>query len=198
MPNVYRPDASVIRLMMTSPVPGLWSDDDVDIVLVRGPMVKLAHRWMGGAEVSTHTLDRCHYTGRTEPYEPTSFCADVMCRRELGVLESARIRVHEDFSEPLDSYGSVRLRVEGDVTFRFTPRRQAVSEPGRNEVIANWLQLIRAEYLEVPGLRLTRKEAERLWGLDPLVCESLLTALVDANFLKRTRRDEYVRAEATR
>ena len=65
------------------------------------------------------------------------------------------------------------------------------------EMVANWLQLIRAEYMENPGLCLTRREAERLWGLEPLVCESLLAALVDANFPKRNRRDQYVRSEAS-
>jgi len=62
--------------------------------------------------------------------------------------------------------------------------------------INDWLQLIRAEYLEVPGLRLTRPQVERLWGLDSVMSEALLAALVDAKFLRRTRHDAYVRADA--
>jgi hypothetical protein len=55
------------------------------------------------------------------------------------------------------------------------------------------LRLIQAEYLGVPGLRLTRQQAERLWGLDPLISEALLNALVDAGFLRRTQDGRYTR-----
>jgi hypothetical protein len=60
--------------------------------------------------------------------------------------------------------------------------------------IAEWLQLIRAEYAEVPGLHLTKPQVQELWALDPWVCDALLDALVDAGFLRRTRDDAYVRA----
>jgi hypothetical protein len=63
--------------------------------------------------------------------------------------------------------------------------------------ITDWLQLIRAEYLEIPGLCLTKSQVQRLWGLDPLTSETLLAALVDAKFLKRTRQDAYVRADVS-
>jgi hypothetical protein len=53
------------------------------------------------------------------------------------------------------------------------------------------LRLIQAEYLGVPGLHLTRQQAERLWGLDPLISEALLNALVDAGFLRRTQDGRY-------
>ncbi len=49
------------------------------------------------------------------------------------------------------------------------------------------LRRIRGEFLEMPGLRLTPAQAERLWALDRPTCEHLLTALVDAHFLMRTR-----------
>ena len=59
--------------------------------------------------------------------------------------------------------------------------------------IPDWLQLIRAEYIEVPGLHLTKPEAQELWDLEPWVCDALLNALVDAGFLRRTSDDTYVR-----
>lgn len=59
--------------------------------------------------------------------------------------------------------------------------------------IAGWLQLIRAEYAEVPRLHLTKPEAEDLWGLDPWVCNALLNALVHAGFLRCTSDGTYVR-----
>jgi len=60
--------------------------------------------------------------------------------------------------------------------------------------VEDWLMLIRAEYLEIPGLALTRAQVERLWGLDAVVSEALLAALVAVEFLRRTARDTYVRA----
>ncbi len=57
------------------------------------------------------------------------------------------------------------------------------------------LQRIQGEYLEMPGLRLTTAQAQRLWGLDREVCEALLGALVDTKFLCRTRDGAFVRPE---
>jgi hypothetical protein len=58
------------------------------------------------------------------------------------------------------------------------------------------LQRIQGEYLEMPGLRLTAAQAQRLWGLDPAMCSSLLAALVDAQFLRQTRDGAYIRSDA--
>jgi len=62
--------------------------------------------------------------------------------------------------------------------------------------LTDWLHLIRGEYLEIPGLRLTKPQVQRLWGLDDLTSEALLTALIDVKFLRRTSQDAYVRADA--
>lgn len=59
-----------------------------------------------------------------------------------------------------------------------------------------WLRRVRAEYLEVPGLALTRDQARRLWGLDAETCDLLLAALVESRFLRRTARHaRYLRAD---
>ncbi len=55
---------------------------------------------------------------------------------------------------------------------------------------------IRAEYLEMPGLALTERQACRLWGLDPGTCAVLLDQLVDQRFLRRTRDGAFIRADA--
>ena len=39
------------------------------------------------------------------------------------------------------------------------------------------LQRIQGEYLEMPGLRLTAAQAQRLWGLERDVCDALLGAM---------------------
>jgi hypothetical protein len=59
--------------------------------------------------------------------------------------------------------------------------------------VADWLQLIRAEYLEIPGLHLTRDQVRRLWGLDDATCDALLEALIEEGFLRRTRMGAYIR-----
>jgi hypothetical protein len=45
------------------------------------------------------------------------------------------------------------------------------------------LTRIRAEYLEMPGLRLTCEQAQRLCGADRLLCQRVLDMLVDVTFL---------------
>jgi hypothetical protein len=60
------------------------------------------------------------------------------------------------------------------------------------------LRRVRGEYIEMPGLRLTSAQAQRLWGLDRASCDALLGALVDARFLFRTRDGAFVRSESVR
>jgi hypothetical protein len=57
------------------------------------------------------------------------------------------------------------------------------------------LRRVQGEYIEMPGLRLTIAQAQRLWGLDRSVCDSLLGALVEAKFLFRTRDGAFVRTD---
>jgi DNA-binding IclR family transcriptional regulator len=62
--------------------------------------------------------------------------------------------------------------------------------------IEDVLQRIQGEYVEMPGLRLTPAQAQRLWGLDRATCERLLTALVNENFLSQTRDGSFVRTDS--
>lgn len=57
------------------------------------------------------------------------------------------------------------------------------------------LQRIQGEYSEMPGLRLTPAQAQRLWGLDRVTCEELLKALVNDKFLSQTRDGSFIRTE---
>ena len=45
------------------------------------------------------------------------------------------------------------------------------------------LNRLRAEYLEMPGLRLTLEQAQRLCGVERALCKMVLDALVDEKFL---------------
>ena len=57
------------------------------------------------------------------------------------------------------------------------------------------IRRVQGEYIEMPGLRLTTAQAQRLWGLDRSACDTLLGALVDAKFLFRTRDGAFVRSD---
>lgn len=52
---------------------------------------------------------------------------------------------------------------------------------------------IRGEFLEMPGLCLTRCQAQRLWGLPCDRCDALLTILIEERFLTVTRDGRFVR-----
>ena len=56
------------------------------------------------------------------------------------------------------------------------------------------LRRIQGEYNEMPGLRLTIAQAQRLWGLDRAECDAVLRALVDAKFLIRNRDGTFARS----
>ena len=58
------------------------------------------------------------------------------------------------------------------------------------------LRRIRGEFLEMPGLRLTTPQAQRLFGLDSLSCDTVLTVLQDQRFLSRTKTGQFVLTRA--
>jgi hypothetical protein len=60
--------------------------------------------------------------------------------------------------------------------------------------VADWLQIIRGEFSEIPGLHLTRNQIQRLWGLDGQTCDKLLEILLATKFLRQTHDEGYVRA----
>jgi hypothetical protein len=55
------------------------------------------------------------------------------------------------------------------------------------------LRRARADFLEMPGLRLTELQAQRLWMLEGPVCRAVLSTLVDARFLKRSDDNRFAR-----
>ena len=62
----------------------------------------------------------------------------------------------------------------------------------QQSVVAEWIHVVQAEYLEMPGLQLTRPQIRRLWGLEQDTCDTLLEELLAAHFLRRTVRGVYV------
>ena len=63
------------------------------------------------------------------------------------------------------------------------------------------IERLRAEFLEMPGLRLNVAQTQRLCGIDRALCQDVLDALVDVKFLRRNGDGTYSRfadAEAVR
>jgi len=55
------------------------------------------------------------------------------------------------------------------------------------------LERIRAEYLEMPGMKLTANQVQRLCGIEQAVCQPILDALVKTEFLRLRHDGTYVR-----
>ena len=58
--------------------------------------------------------------------------------------------------------------------------------------VDDWLQAerdLRAEYLEMPGLRLKPEQVQRVWDVERTMCQRVLDSLVDAKFCARGRTD---------
>ncbi len=58
------------------------------------------------------------------------------------------------------------------------------------------LRRIQAEYREMPGLKLTPAQAQRLWNLTRGSCEAALSYLVDHRFLHRTADGAFIRLDS--
>lgn len=56
------------------------------------------------------------------------------------------------------------------------------------------LERLRAEYLEMPGLKLTIEQVQRLCGIEPAMCKPVLDALVKVRFLRLNSDGTYVRS----
>jgi len=55
------------------------------------------------------------------------------------------------------------------------------------------LSRIRGELLEMPGLKVTSRQARRLWNLEAPICDCLLDELVEAGFLHRAADGSFIR-----
>lgn len=66
------------------------------------------------------------------------------------------------------------------------------SKPATTAALHNLLQRIEREYREMPGLSVTARQAEQLWGLDTTTCAFVLMMLVQRGVLKATASGTYV------
>ena len=54
---------------------------------------------------------------------------------------------------------------------------------------------VRAEFKEMPGLRITPAQATKLWGLEREACHRVIDALIDSSFLRWTEGGALSRAD---
>jgi hypothetical protein len=57
------------------------------------------------------------------------------------------------------------------------------------------IHLIEAEFAEMPGLHLSKRQAQRLWNLDQPSADAIFDALEASHFLRRTPNNMYIRAD---
>ena len=50
-------------------------------------------------------------------------------------------------------------------------------------LFSDWIALVRAEYLEMPSLALTKSQMRRLWALDATACDAIIEVLTASEFL---------------
>lgn len=70
------------------------------------------------------------------------------------------------------------------------PQESVPNTPALDDV----LNRVKAEYNEMPGMCVTRLQAQRLWGLDSATCERVLTTLLERGVVRRTLRGMYVKS----
>jgi hypothetical protein len=56
------------------------------------------------------------------------------------------------------------------------------------------VERVRSEYLEMPGMRLTPQQLQRLCGIGPSVCDAVLESMVASRFLTARPDGTYARA----
>ena len=64
--------------------------------------------------------------------------------------------------------------------------------------LRNWVRLVQSEFVEMPELRLSIPQAQRLWNLDARSTHEIFDALEASHFLKRTPEDIFGKADINR
>jgi hypothetical protein len=64
--------------------------------------------------------------------------------------------------------------------------------------LVDWLMHVMAEYREMPGLQLTERQMQRLWGLDGGTCAAIVRMLVTRGVLCETPTHRYALAASSK
>ena len=72
-----------------------------------------------------------------------------------------------------------------------TNLRAVVRTP--NPAVQTLVELVQAEYAEMPGLSVTLPQAQRLWAVDRVTCEEAFSRLIARRVLRKTTQGRFVR-----
>jgi hypothetical protein len=114
---------------------------------------------------------------------PSAFAVDVSHSGSARLTRSVTAHDHSWRDDVVPRLGAI----DDDIR-----RKGALTIWGQREPLEVILRRVRGEYIEMPGLRLTVTQAQRLWGLDRAACDTVLSALVDVKFLFRNRDGAYM------
>jgi hypothetical protein len=78
---------------------------------------------------------------------------------------------------------------------RYRPLKRGIMHESSLENFCDWVRLIQSEFAEMPGLHLSKRQAQRLWNLDAPSADAIFSALEASHFLKRMPNDVYIRAD---
>ena len=128
----------------------------------------------------------------TYPEEPRA--QDVLIQHEssghfaVGSWGGALQLECADFEEALARGGQFAARERADLWY--------VGGDGCRRHLADVFSLRRLwnEYVDLPGLRLTLEQIERLMNVDAATCESVLAAMVELGLLRKAADGTYARA----
>jgi hypothetical protein len=82
----------------------------------------------------------------------------------------------------------------GGTVLALDPGKRGSMQQPVFENFCDWVRLIQAEFAEMPGLHLSKRQAQRMWNLDAPSADAVFAALEDAHFLKKMPHDIYIRA----
>ncbi len=129
-------------------------------------------------------------TDPTTPMAPTSpiVTNEDVARRAYDLYLSRGGEHGRDRDDWLTAERELRARDAGRESY--TPP----SCEGIRRTIDEVIGRLRAEYLEMPGMRLTWAQVQRLCGIEHTLCQRVLDALVEDTFLSVTADGHYARA----
>lgn len=89
------------------------------------------------------------------------------------------------------------MRREGSAPIELSRTSMNTLGPKDDDDLTRFVERIRGEFAEDPGLRMTLRQAARFWTIEETVCARVLDGLVTTGYLTRDARQRYRRASAS-
>jgi CheY-like chemotaxis protein len=121
-------------------------------------------------------------------------CPPETLLKEIRTLFARGRRLRDDGQS--DSARANLLRARSDrLQERSTEAHRTARDLLRRAEHLTLTQRVRANYLDLPGLSLTTRQAQRMWGFDEPTCQRVLDVLESDGFLCRTEDGQYRRRD---